>query len=396
MTGCNGSDAQPATSSRQRGSIKGSSSPVPSSLFPLPCRFVPFAVFRRATLSSLVASAFAVLAACGDIVSPESTSGAAGPQPNGGPRGPSSPTPTPPPSSNPIAGVPLYVSPSSRAQQTADDWRTTRPADAQQMDKIAAQPQTKWFGSWNTDVRADVDRAVAAATSANALAVLVAYNIPLRDCGRGYSAGGASTAHASTAQEYRDWISAFADGIGARRAVVILEPDALAGMGCLSATDQQTRTELLSYAVETFKALGATSVYIDAGHSHWQSASAMAKRLTAASVAKSDGFSLNVSNFHDTSEQVSYGNSISALVGGKHYVIDTSRNGLGSAGDDQWCNPEGRALGERPTAATEYSLVDAYLWIKVPGESDGACNGDPKAGTWMPEYALGLAQRAAY
>jgi len=25
-----------------------------------------------------------------------------------------------------------------------------------------------------------------------------------------------------------------------------------------------------------------------------------------------------------------------------------------------------------------------------------ACNGAPAAGTWMPDYALGLAQRAAY
>ena len=44
-----------------------------------------------------------------------------------------------------------------------------------------------------------------------------------------------------------------------------------------------------------------------------------------------------------------------------------------------------------------------YLWtehvrhgaelVVVPGESDGACNGDPPAGQWWPEYALGLAQR---
>jgi endoglucanase len=258
------------------------------------------------------------------------------------------------------------------------------------MDKIAAQPQARWIGNWNVDVRGDVDRFVTAATSANALLVLVAYNIPLRDCGS-YSGGGASSPEA-----YRDWINAFAAGIGARRAAVILEPDALAGMGCLSAADQQTRTELLSFAVQTFKALGATSVYLDAGHSHWQSAATMASRLNSAGIANATGFSLNVSNFYYTSEQLSYGNAISALVGGKHYVIDTSRNGLGSAGDDLWCNPEGRALGERPTATTGNALADAYLWIKTPGESDGSCNGNPRSGTWMPEYALGLAQRASY
>ena len=258
------------------------------------------------------------------------------------------------------------------------------------MDKIAGQPQARWLGDWNADIRADVDRAVSTATAANAVAVLVAYNIPQRDCGS-YSSGGSNTP-----QGYRDWITAFAAGIGARQAVVILEPDALAGMDCLSSTDQQTRMQLLAFAVNTLRAQGSTSVYLDAGHSHWHSASTMAARLNGAGIANANGFSLNVSNFYYTSEQVTYGDALSALVGGKHYVIDTSRNGLGSAGDNAWCNPSGRALGERPTALTGSALADAYLWIKVPGESDGSCNGYPSAGTWMPEYALGLAQRASY
>ncbi|MYV59291.1 endoglucanase, partial [Streptomyces sp. SID4931] len=47
--------------------------------------------------------------------------------------------------------------------------------------------------------------------------------------------------------------------------------------------------------------------------------------------------------------------------------------------------------GEAPTTQTGDELVDAYLWIKRPGESDGDCKGGPKAGDWWPEYALGLA-----
>ncbi|HEU4535784.1 MAG TPA: glycoside hydrolase family 6 protein, partial [Polyangiaceae bacterium] len=74
--------------------------------------------------------------------------------------------------------------------------------------------------------------------------------------------------------------------------------------------------------------------------------------------------------------------------------IDTSRNGKGSNGE--WCNPSGRALGASPTASTGDPLVDAFFWLKAPGESDGACNGGPSAGTFWPDYALGLAQRAAY
>jgi endoglucanase len=83
---------------------------------------------------------------------------------------------------------------------------------------------------------------------------------------------------------------------------------------------------------------------------------------------------------------------VSARVGGKHYVIDTSRNGLGGI-PGEWCNVPGQALGQLPTTRTGRALADAYLWVKYPGESDGTCNGGPRSGQWWGEYALGLAQR---
>jgi endoglucanase len=45
---------------------------------------------------------------------------------------------------------------------------------------------------------------------------------------------------------------------------------------------------------------------------------------------------------------------------------------------------------------TGSALLDALLWIKAPGESDGSCAGGPAAGVWWPAYALGLARRAAF
>jgi endoglucanase len=346
---------------------------------------------RHLVTSSVSVLAAMVLAACGDAIGPDMSHEASnGGGLNGGATQPTAPVPSAPSFANPLAGSSLYVASSSNALTTAAAWRTSRPADARQMEKIASQAQALWFGGWNSDIRADVNRAVATAASSSATPVLVAYNVPQRDCGS-YSAGGSSSAPA-----YRAWIDAFAAGIGARKAVVILEPDALAGMDCLSTTDQGTRTDLLKYAIATFRGLGNTAVYLDAGHSRWQSAGTMASRLVGAGIKLANGFALNVSNFFATAEQIVYGNALSALVGGKHYVIDTSRNGLGPTADAQWCNPEGRALGERPTTATGNTLVDAFLWIKVPGDSDGSCNGNPAAGSWMPEYALGLAQRAGY
>jgi endoglucanase len=106
------------------------------------------------------------------------------------------------------------------------------------------------------------------------------------------------------------------------------------------------------------------------------------------------GFSLNVSNFNPTAAEESYGDSVGALLHGKHYVIDTSRNGVGAA--NTWCNPPGQALGVPPTADTGNPLVDALLWIKPPVASDGTCNGGPPAGTFWLSYALSLAANARW
>ena len=285
-------------------------------------------------------------------------------------------------------GATLWIDPASNAQCTADAWRASRPADAAQLDKLAALPQACWLGDWNTDVARDTDVLVTTMSAAGALPVLVAYNIPYRDC------GGLSANHLSSAEAYRAWIDAVARGIGGRRAAIILEPDALAGMDCLTTADQQLRAELLTYAVQALRAGGTAAVYIDAGHPFWHPAATMAARLTRAGIGGARGFALNVSNFHSTAANVTYGRELSALVGGRHFVVDTSRNGLGGNGDI--CNPAGRALGERPTTRTGERLADALLWVKAPGESDGACNGAPAAGAWMPDYALGLATRARW
>lgn len=278
----------------------------------------------------------------------------------------------------------LYVDPSSPARRQADAWRRSRPADAALMDKIAEQPLAQWVGGWNLDIGREVSASVSRITGARALPVFVAYNIPGRDCGL-YSAGGADGSDA-----YRRWIREFADGIGNRRAVVILEPDALSGMSCLSPALQQERINLIHDAVRVLKAKGA-AVYIDAGHARWVPAPEMANRLNRAGIADANGFSLNISNFLSTSVNIAYGTEVSRRVGGKHFIIDTSRNGQNLTSAGNWCNPRGQRLGTAPTTRTGNPLVDAFLWIKTPGESDGTCNGGPAAGRWWAEYALGLA-----
>jgi endoglucanase len=220
---------------------------------------------------------------------------------------------------------------------------------------------------------------------------MIAYNIPNRDCGQ-YSAGGVQGP-----KEYEKWIDDLSKGLGGGLSAIVLEPDALGLLeDCLSEADQEKRFALIDSAVKKLRARPGTAVYIDAGNANWIAAEEMAKRLEKAGVRDANGFALNVSNYVETDRTVEYGKRISEALGGKvGFVVDTSRNGRGAAPGKAWCNPEGRGLGKAPTAETGDPLVHAYLWLKRPGESDGECNGGPKAGSWFQERALELARNAA-
>ncbi|CAL9672975.1 Endoglucanase E-2 [Streptomyces sp. enrichment culture] len=375
----------------------------------------------------------------------------------------------------------FYVDPHGKAaKQALVDFGNGDIENATNMAKLASWPQAEWFTEGTPDeVRSKVSRLVHRARAVNRTPILVAYNVPGRDCTQ-YSSGGASSSAA-----YRQWIDAFAAGLGDSKAVVVVEPDgtALLPEDCgptVDPTGELTATRLadLEYAVRTLKAKPRTAVYLDAGNVQWRPVGNMAQRLLDAGVRYSDGFALNVSNTHPTDHNARYGtwmakciwfategpeearghtdrcagqyyssaapndgtpgNAVSSTdpttwrwtdawfdqnVGTppadelQHFVIDTSRNGRGAwapepgkySGDPEaWCNAPGRGLGPRPTADTAVPLVDAYLWIKIPGESDGSCTRntggtvdpeygivDPPAGTWWPDQAHTLARNAA-
>ena len=215
---------------------------------------------------------------------------------------------------------------------------------------------------------------------------------PQRDCGQ-HSAGGAPDA-----ATYRSWVTAFAAGIGQAKAFVVIEPDALAQLDCLSADQRAERLELLRFAVDALAAYPRVFSYLDAGHGAWTAPAAMARRLRDADIHKVRGFSVNVSFYDTTAAEITYGKTVSDLAGHKPFVIDTSRNGRGrTPGASGWCNPAGRALGPTPLTAPGDDQVDALLWIKTPGVSDGDCGrGEPRAGQFWTERAVELATAAGW
>ncbi|MDK1474884.1 glycoside hydrolase family 6 protein [Streptomyces sp. 549] len=285
----------------------------------------------------------------------------------------------------------FYVDPHSAAARQVRDWELAgRTADAALLRRIADRPMAVWPS--HDDPARQITPAVTGAAAAGTTPVLVLYNIPHRDCGL-YSRGGAATAAA-----YRSYVAEFAAAVGDRPAVVVLEPDAVPHVvaGCTAAVHHAERYRLLRDAVARLKAQPGVRVYVDAGNAGWiPDPSRLVEPLRRAGVAQADGFALNVSNFHTDAASVAYGKRLSAALDGARFVVDSSRNGNGPPPDGTWCNPPGRALGRAAAAVADEPLVDAYLWVKRPGESDGECRGGPPAGQWWPSYALDLARNSS-
>ncbi|WP_213814108.1 glycoside hydrolase family 6 protein [Glaciihabitans sp. dw_435] len=297
----------------------------------------------------------------------------------------STPTPTTTtPANTAIFPGGLYLDPKTHA--VAAEARLTqegKSAEATKILEISGQPTAIWIGDWLTpeklapllaEYRAD-------ASKQGKTLVFVTYAIPNRDCG-GLSKGGL------TSEEYLEWNRTIATSLAGSGAVILVEPDSLAQLSNDACKNEsEKRLPVLAQAVDILTTANLT-VYLDAGGSNWVQPDVIAERLKAVGVEKTRGFFTNVSNYYRVDEERSYAEKVSALVGNKNYVIDVSRNGNGWQGD--WCNPKGAALGQAPHVTAGTTGLDALLWVKHPGDSDGACNGGPKAGVWWETYALDL------
>lgn len=421
----------------------------------------------------------------------------------------------------------FYVppAPAGAVQEIASLRAGGQGPSAELLGRMESQPSAVWLDgetqaqaaegadgekSANIHVAHQIRDALIRAGRQDAVPVFVAYNIPGRDCSQ-YSAGGAPSDSA-----YDAWIDSIRNALGDAKAVMILEPDALANLPgyCGTAYNTEfpnitnvTRIDDVAYGVQTLENDRNISLYLDAGNSAWQTVGNIAQVLTAADVQQAQGFVLNVSNYQYAANSAFYGTWVSSCItyaiqlngetqasalaysatltsannnpsgafnscpnqywnGGPangwvgtamnrygvwsetqsdptlntagidsrfgsmlgttapttHFVIDTSRDGQGpndmqayaAAPYDQpasvistlqngnWCNPPGAGLGLRPTADTAgvtdsldsylpagTSLLDAYLWVKTPGQSDGQCDMAGGVRAWQDYVSAG-------
>jgi len=294
---------------------------------------------------------------------------------------------------NPLDGAKFFVDPKSVAAKAARRY----PA----LKAIARVPGAGRFGSFsypNATVSVARYLARAAVQEPGTIPMLTTYRVVDGHCGH-WSDPPADQA------SYHRFVEGFARGIGSYRAVLFLEQDSLITVGCLSKRGVAVRMHELADAVNILTAdCPHLVIYLDAGAGDAVPARETASLLRRAGVAKIQGFFLNATHFDWPSKEIRFGEQVSRLTGGKHFVVSTGESGQGPLvpkdrarhGNEDLCNPPGRGLGPKPTTNTGYANVDAFAWLDNPGGSSGVCApGEPKSGFW-PHYALMLVRNADY
>lgn len=288
--------------------------------------------------------------------------------------------------SHEMSGARLWTNPESKVSRFLSSRPDLRGESLEIIRLIAQTSSSTWLGEWNENVFSDVKRIMQQAECSGSIPVLTIYRLFLRDETRNRAPTLAQV------MSYKRWIQQLALGLEHHRAIVVLEPNALSMIDETMPREwQEFYFDALRFAVATLSRLPQVLVYLDAGHAAWRKPMEMAILLARTGVDFIQGFAVNVSHFIETQQSHAYGSEISGLLGGKPFVIDTSRNGMGIRDPENWCNPSGVGLGPLPHLNPNLSMVDALLWIKPPGESDGSCLMDqPSDGIWWMDHALQL------
>jgi endoglucanase len=303
---------------------------------------------------------------------------------------------------NPLLGQRFFVDRMEPAYMQWARWkRGGNDAKANTIWTLAREPRFRWFGKFTSPnfqkkVRGYLNRVQCDQPGSVPLMAVMRHQG--KGCNARYRAGG----RAEDVRTMR-WYDDFVEAVGDARVVIGFEPDSLGTVECLARDRRRDRLNVLRYGVHKLSQLPNATIYLEAGASDWEPARRTAKQLRYIGIHKVRGFMLNVTHHDWTRANIRHGLQLSRMLGGKHFIINTSYNGRGPIHYRRWlnkaqhkwrrinvwCNPGLRGLGPAPTTATAHPLVDAYMYINRPGYSAGSCNGGPlPVGTWWPERGL--------
>ncbi len=348
---------------------------------------------------------------------------------------------------NLFAGAGFYVDPGHVKKVEAA--AKASPADAALLKKVEAFPTAVWLSSIALAGTASkvLDDAAAKEKKAGQplVTVFVVYDLPERDCAAVASDGELTAAKDGEKRYAKEYIAKIAAAFKAhpkQRIVAVVEPDSLANVATnLNLAKCAAAEPIYRHSIATAVrelAMPNVALYLDAAHAGWLGWSGNRTKIVkiyadvlaeAGGADKIRGFATNVSNYDSLKggdlaklqpsdpcpDELTYVQQLDesltrAGITGKAFIIDTSRNGRAGirTNSGNWCNIKGAGLGERPQASPA-PFVDAYYWIKPPGESDGgsdpskpgfdkncgpddkdSAQGAPHAGEWFQSYFIEL------
>ncbi|KAF2024738.1 cellobiohydrolase II [Setomelanomma holmii] len=291
------------------------------------------------------------------------------------------------------------------------------------------------------------------AASANLMGTFVVYNLPDRDCTALASNGELKIDEVGANKyktEYIDKIAVIIKKypdikINLASSPILTPTTALANMITNMGVQKCSRAapyyeDLTVYALKTLN-FANVDVYLDGGHAGWlgwdanitPAAQLYAKVYKAAGSPRGvRGIVTNVSNYNPFSigtcssitslsqncDEKRFTNAFAPLLRAQgypaHFVVDVGRSGNRPTGQQSWgdwCNVSGAGFGPRPNTNTGDALVDAFVWVKPGGESDGtsdtsaarydgfcgkpsALKPAPEAGTWFQAHFETLLKNA--
>eukprot|EP00054_Salpingoeca_dolichothecata_P036528 m.7764 g.7764 ORF g.7764 m.7764 type:complete len:499 (-) comp6799_c0_seq1:77-1573(-) len=219
--------------------------------------------------------------------------------------------------------------------------------------------------------------------------------------------------------------------------VLVIEPDSLPNLAtnqgdphCGNSATMAAYQQGIPYAIKTLAAACPSAImYLDAAHGGWlgweDNLSRFASYVSQLQIAQYlRGYSTNVANYqplgiqcqevgwclngqhqsdpccadpcklegqyNPANNELNYVTELASELGkivpdhDPHFIVDTGRNGVTDMRQDcaNWCNIRGSGIGTLPTTNTSLpSLIDAFMWLKTPGESDGCTQTLPNGGS---------------
>eukprot|EP00484_Ammonia_sp_Unknown_P020866 CAMPEP_0197028276 /NCGR_PEP_ID=MMETSP1384-20130603/7994_1 /TAXON_ID=29189 /ORGANISM="Ammonia sp." /LENGTH=405 /DNA_ID=CAMNT_0042457251 /DNA_START=39 /DNA_END=1256 /DNA_ORIENTATION=- len=374
---------------------------------------------------------------------------------------------------NPYSGKTVYIQQAYVNEVQASI--NAHPSQATLLKKYQNVPVFYWIDSMKRiqNLTTVMDGALAQAQKSGQKVVvqIIIYDVPDRDCAALASNGEIicqdSQCAAGITTYKENYITPIMNILSQSKyseltIVALVEPDSLPNLATNMGDSkcQQAQTAYMTcipYAIQQLGTLSNVHQYIDAAHGGWLGWSSNMQKFTAiieqvlttaGNPSNVRGFASNTANYQplgsisdnaDPCKLSSQGNECvneakyiqfmnqqmeSAGITGKGYITDTSRNGVPDCRKAQsescggpcceWCNIANSGFGQLPstdTSSTGLSILDAFVWAKVPGESDGTsntsasnydahCGSDesvpnaPQAGQWFDAFFVMLAQNA--